>query len=1285
MPTLSPRRVIGALFGRRASASSGATVERRLALCACLMIWLGALALSQPARGAIVHEYLGSEEPSSYTPFPGAGSTVVRDESTSLTDWAKGDTYERVGPKPSEHYAGSAFDVFTPSHELVGELKIPGTEGYGNSVGVYELAIDDATGDAIVTGQVPEPRGVFGIYGELFFEHEVLEVFEPTLAGHWAPPRQLTRDVSHPEGAIGVDESEGVPGAGEFYVGTTFPRQRVEEYSPAGVYLGAIPGACKSAGERPPCREGDLVPFTHPASVSVDPATHDLYVLDAATHELVDIFGPDIVVPDVSTGATSHLTGTSVILTGTVNPDSEGPATCRFAWGTTKGFGHTVACSAEVAEGDSPVPVDSVKLEGLTPDTEYCYRLQAENAAKGANSGGLSAGEESEDRCFTTAGLEANPEWTSDVSAEAATFDATINPRGVPTDYYFEYGSSSSYSSVLPASPGASTGPAEGAINVSQHVQGLAPGMLYHYRVVATIEPEPGHREEFDGPDQTFTTQLAGPGFRLPDGRQYVLVSPPQTLGALFKGAPLSESELPDRYENRLLQASAAGNAFVDEATQPTSSETAGDANGVAVFMTRGAGGWSSEDVAAPHLHAAGISLNVQEYQIFSEDLSRAAFEQWGDFTALAPEAAESTPYLRTMYFNGNVAERCTAPNTSAESCFAPLVTRANTQPGTSFGDASFDGECGDSDCGPQFLAGTPDLTHILIASREQLTATPVKIGRIKAGQDPAGLPEAAVYEWYGGSLRLVNILPGQNEGGGAEIAWRHGNHQHLLSADGRFAILEGVTEEHATNMLYLRDLAKEETISLGSGGQYETANSRDTRVFFLSHGQTPNSSPGTDLYECAVIEEAGRDQCDLTDLTPETDSQASEVISVLGASEDGSYVYFVASGALATGAVAGAPNVYVRHEGTTKFIAGISERDASLYDNSDGGGEEYQQLRARVSPNGSWVAFMSDRPLTGYDNRDSVNGSRDEEVYLYDAEAGTLDCASCKPTGARPDGSEYVVAGVASDFAATLPEWVSNNINQKRLLYQPRYLSDSGRLFFDSADSLVPDDVNGVYDVYEYEPAGVPAGARACAASSATASVVFKPAKPFETNGVAGEESAGCVALISSGTSAQPSTFLDASETGGDVFFLSTSRLSAAAIEGGLSIYDAQECTSTVPCPPMAAAPPPECDTAASCRPATTPQPEVFGAPASATFFGSGNVSPSPSTASSSQAKPKPRTPAQIRAQQLAATLKSCRRKHGRSRRSACERLARTRYGARDSGRVSVAKSAPAARRTGR
>ena len=54
-------------------------------------------------------------------------------------------------------------------------------------------------------------------------------------------------------------------------------------------------------------------------------------------------------------------------------------------------------------------------------------------------------------------------------------------------------------------------------------------------------------------------------------------------------------------------------------------------------------------------------------------------------------------------------------------------------------------------------------------------------------------------------------------------------------------------------------------------------------------------------------------------------------------------------------------------------------------------------------------MAFMSRRPLTGYDNEDlssQAKGERlDEEVYLYDAHTASLTCVSCDPTGARPTG----------------------------------------------------------------------------------------------------------------------------------------------------------------------------------------------------------------------------------------------------------------------------------------
>jgi hypothetical protein len=69
--------------------------------------------------------------------------------------------------------------------------------------------------------------------------------------------------------------------------------------------------------------------------------------------------------------------------------------------------------------------------------------------------------------------------------------------------------------------------------------------------------------------------------------------------------------------------------------------------------------------------------------------------------------------------------------------------------------------------------------------------------------------------------------------------------------------------------------------------------------------------------------------------------------------------------------------------------------------------------------------------------------------------------------------------------------------------------------------------------------------------------------------------------------------------------------------------------------------------------------QPEVYGAPASATFAGPGNV------VVPALAAVKPRTAAQVRAEELARALKACRDKRNKHKRAACETQARRSYGA--------------------
>ena len=204
--------------------------------------------------------------------------------------------------------------------------------------------------------------------------------------------------------------------------------------------------------------------------------------------------------------------------------------------------------------------------------------------------------------------------------------------------------------------------------------------------------------------------------------------------------------------------------------------------------------------------------------------------------------------------------------------------------------------------------------------------------------------------------------------------------------------------------------------------------------------------------------------------------------------------------------------------------------------------------------------------------------------------------------------------------LAGSVPGWTPWRLGEA--LYQSRYLSDGGRLFFNSDDALVPLDVNGTWDVYEFEPLGV----GSCTKETSSGGSEYVPAEN------------GCVGLISSGESPEESAFLDASVSGGDVFFLTTAQLVPQDTDTAYDVYDAHECTTAEPCFPAPVEQPPACVTADACRAAPTAQPEIFGAPASATFSGAGNVTP---------AAPKALTAAQLRAQELSKALSTCKSRY--------------------------------------
>jgi hypothetical protein len=884
---------------------------------------------------------------------------------------------------------------------------------------------------------------------------------------------------------------------------------------------------------------------------------------------------------------------------------------------------------------------------------------------------------------------------------------AGIGPTGADTDYYFEYGTSpcTTASACSESSP-VNVGEGFGAHAASVELSGLQSG-TYYYRAVAQ-----NSHGKIQSVERTFDVLATVNG--LPDGRAWELVSPPNKDGA--------EPEALTR-EGGVIQAAENGGAitYVADGPMPAGEGIEGnrDPEYPQIFSTRGAKGWISQDIATPVTQGTGVEVGAPpEYQFFSPNLALALVQpavgapESGSVAdpPLAPgETQDKTMYLRDQQPIAGAEEFLPLQPTESESAsyeeaennanegaslspgYVALVTGINP-PGA--GDLEFGGGLKE---GVEFVSANADLSDAVLKSWRG---------------------ERGLYEWTGieKPLKKVSILPES----GALVEPTHaflggpesGDSRNAISSNGERVIwtANNASSAGAGNDLFVRDTATEETVQIDTfqgappqeaspNANFETANASGSKIFFTDTRRlTPNSraterSPNLYVAELEGGEGEGSQLAvTLTDLTPQEGAKvqaaAGEGGGLLGAGEeaDGELnAYFVADGVLAPGATPGycrtgaeplvppqtTCNLYVRRfaDGEwqpTQFIATLSSEDRPDW-LSTGEYDDLTDLTSRVSPNGKFLAFMSNRSLTGYDNEDLSSEHAkevrlDEEVYLYDASTGHISCASCNPSGERPTGvldtknagegigllvsrpTTWELFGVDHWLAGSLPGWTS--VSASDALYQSRYLSNEGRLFFNSADALVPvgkptrnEEVNGedqqvgVENVYEYEPSGL---------------------------GACGQP-AGCVALISSGESESESAFLDASATGNDVFFLTAQPISSQDKDSNFDIYDAHVCEASSPCvsPPSKTTTKCEEEGGEACQP-YTPTPG-FAAPASATLPGSGNLVQHIQVLGEKESvKPKPLT----RAQKLAKALKACKKDKKKAKRLACDRQAHKKYG---------------------
>jgi hypothetical protein len=775
-------------------------------------------------------------------------------------------------------------------------------------------------------------------------------------------------------------------------------------------------------------------------------------------------------------------------------------------------------------------------------------------------------------------------QFATSVDPNGATVRAKINPHFWPdTTYYVQYGtgecSKDECTQSQPAAPGSLL--SEKTVNfpfdtAGVFLSGLQPATTYHYRFVAVSGGGGpvrgvGGTPSTDGSEGTFTTfrlpskpnadcpnQVfrGGASAILPDCRAYEMVSPldknnGDIVTSIVDPVPGSHPTLNQSSLDGEKLTYGTYRSFGDSQSAPFTS---------AYIASRSAQGWSSSGISPPrgaNLIEPGLITDTQ-FKAFSPDLCSGWVFQESD-ALLASGAVKG-------YANLYQRQNC-----GAEAGTYRTLTTAKPP------NIEVKGYR------PELQGVSADGSHAIFRVRDSLTGNPY-----------LGPEEVLLYEAFGaGKLRLVCVLPdgtplstGCSAGTASTTAdnGRRYSVSNAISDDGSRIFWADTDEGQVVggtsrNKLYVRINGKQtvavsaqaEALSGHEGARYWTAAADGSKAIF-SVGQKEGGSD--DLYN---------GEADLYEF--ELGSETTTLIShglfgIMGASEDAQRIYLVSKEALDDGATAGKPNLYLYEAGGGfTFIATLSSDDAldSLSVAFSPISSEPSKHTAQVSADGLHAVFMSTASLTGFDNTDLNSGRPDAEVYRYDAASGALDCVSCNPTGARPTGR--VLGGIGD-----VKHWAAARIptTQTQLYPVPRVLSaDGGRVFFQSFEALVAADTNGVQDVYQWEALGK----GDCSEASETFS----------------QTAGGCVSLISSGESSSPSTIVEASESGSDVFFATAESL-LGQDPGLIDIYDARV-GGGLPPPPS---PPPACEGEACQGPLVPPDDPT---PASSAFEGAGNV----------------------------------------------------------------------------
>ena len=190
--------------------------------------------------------------------------------------------------------------------------------------------------------------------------------------------------------------------------------------------------------------------------------------------------------PVATTLAADGITNDDAVLNGTIDPKGNDTA-YWFEIGLTSKVLFPLPVQGPVSGSAKATPVSYV-ISGLQPGTLYYYRLVGENIG-GTDTGSVLS--------FTTLAPTVTTGPVAYLTQTTAGLTGTVDPNGISTTYYFQYGLTTAYGSTSSVGTGSGTK----ALSVSAETDELALDTVYHYRLVAE-----GGGETFYGADRTFAS-----------------------------------------------------------------------------------------------------------------------------------------------------------------------------------------------------------------------------------------------------------------------------------------------------------------------------------------------------------------------------------------------------------------------------------------------------------------------------------------------------------------------------------------------------------------------------------------------------------------------------------------------------------------------------------------------------------------------------------------------------------------------------------------------------------